>query len=226
MRCAFLLLAAVVCVTAAVVAASSEQQQRVAIPLSSPHFVTPRPNSKIPRARHRSLFGACRRDIVSHDCLNYARQDGTAAGRRHAVEATVECLLRKQDKLQDVDCLRWILARERCLADAKRESACDMQWKLQEQHEQEQEVPPPAQNGEDDPNNNPRPPPPQRSASRAKRKSAIFDSLTACLLSVDERRLSHECRSSDYFTSLSFQRRWRDARDANVKRYVVTKRDE
>lgn len=162
----------------------------VVAPVAAKDGETKAPKDKIKKPHRRSLFQACRSDIMAHDCLSQAKKanDGTGAGRRAAISGTLACLNDNIEKIKDKTCKEWLGARKTCADETT--ALC----------------PDDSNNGEDA-ENKPRP------GSRR----APIDKVTKCLMKVDPLKLSAECRQSDYFRSLVFQKMWRANRDKRIK---------
>lgn len=140
---------------------------------------------KIKKPSRRSLFAACRSEILANDCMSAAKkkEDGTGAGRRYALRATLECLETNADKIKESSCKSWLTARKRCQEDTTSNDVC----------------PKDAAAGSDD------------------KQNPFLDDTTKCLLNADIKKLSKDCRESEYFRSLTFQRFWRARRDKNIR---------
>jgi hypothetical protein len=146
------------------------------------------------RPAKRSLFAACRSEITAFECLSKKKPDGTAAGRKEALKTTIECLEQKVDKMKDSGtCRLWLNARSKCSADTK--AVDDVCPQVQKE---------------------------LASAAGSNAEGGFglinfMDDVTRCLLHADIEKLSKECRESEYFRALSFQRMWRMRRDKNVR---------
>lgn len=150
------------------------------------------------RPARRSLFAACRSEIKTYECLvnkkaskvekkqNEAKMN-SAAGRREAMRATLDCLDENQEKIGTSSaCGKWIKSRSTCIADTKKDNVC------------------PTVNDQKDPQND-------------DDYNMYMDTATKCLLHSDVKKLSRDCVESEYYRALNFQRFWRARRDRNVK---------
>lgn len=148
------------------------------------------------RPGRRSLFAACRSEITQFECLSAKKKaDGTAAGRREALKSTIECLDQKSDKMKDSgSCKHWLTARAKCAADTKAvDDICPAVQK---------ELAAASAAGE---------------TNNDLGQANWMDDVTRCLMHADIEKLSKECRESEYFRALSFQRMWRARRDKNIR---------
>ena len=120
--------AAFVCVVAALCAAAEEEAgSGGAAAAAAAAGATPLTTkaAKLKKPSRRSLFQACRSDIVSNNCLAAkSATDGTGAGRRRALKGTLRCLEENADKIRDSTCKAWLDARRACERDVTEGNLC------------------------------------------------------------------------------------------------------
>lgn len=194
--------------TESVAAAAAAAADDAAAPAADAAGVGAGGSTKAPKLRRphrRSLFQACRSDILQTDCMAEAKKanDGTGAGRRAAITGTLDCLNRNIEKVKDKTCKEWLLARSACEKDAK--DICNL-----DDSAAAKKQPDDAAAGGDDNEAGARMKPPRMAGP-------AMDPVTRCLMKADAAKLGEQCKNSDYYRSLVFQRMWRANRDKRIR---------